>query len=337
MPLGNHVNKDGEKMHHAILTTIDTADAHKVRLECAQIFAIGPRNNRENLSAEEKENIRKMTSNGLARIYIHSSYLSNPWGKKSEFGMSLVRRELAICEEIGGRGVVVHLARKPPAEIAKMVPRLLQANTGADADASNETPTRAPSRAILFLEIESYKPLERDTYAIAHELPASADIECTYETPHKLKQLTQALIKEGVDMDRVGICIDTAHLWAAGAYIASYHNMKNWLGEFPPEIKNIMVHLNDQIWSLGGGKDEHAPLLLGTIWGKYNPNTGTDSPQQSGLQAILEWSVENNIDMIMERKDTSPAFKDQEGKKIYNIRSDYQMISGMGFGRNDSE
>lgn len=314
MPLGNHITKDGNPMHIALDKLFSLAEENKIKLTCAQIFLIGPQRANENLSDAEKEGMKNIILRGVS-LYAHASYLSNPWGAKSAFGISLAGKELKLCNDLGFRGLVVHLARKPPAVIAETIPALLANSVGG---------------AILFLEIESYKPLEKDLAAVAAGKPCSATIECTYETPHKLMELATAIAAKGVDMNRIGICIDTAHLWAAGMDIASYANMKNWLAALPAGIiKNYIVHLNDQIWTLGGGKDEHAPLLRGTIWGKYNPDGGTDSPENSGLQAIVEWSRENNIDMIMERKSAKPVIKNSHGDVINNIINDYEVMSSL--------
>lgn len=319
MPLGNHVVKDGDPMHIALDKVMLVAKENHIELSCAQIFLIGPQSAKENLNETEKRELATRIKAGT-RIYAHSSYLSNPWGSKSAFGISLVKREMKLCEEIGIRGVVVHIARKPPAEIAEVIPQLL---SSTNEDKTHNAP-------VLFLEIESYRPLEKDLAATAGT-PARASIECTYETISKLNELVAAIIAKGIDMKRVGICIDTAHLWAAGMDLSTYAEMEKWLNEFPVGIlrSNIIVHLNDQIWTLGGGKDEHAPLLLGTMWGKFHPVKGTDTPENSGLQAMLEWSEKNNIDLIMERKSVKPVFKDSDGNIINNIINDYRVLREM--------
>lgn len=298
--IGNHVTKDGKKMDAAINDLIITAEANEIHSDCAQIFLIGPQSTRENLSEDEKSGIKKIISRGV-RIYAHASYLSNPWGAKAAFGASLVRKELKLCDEIGIRGLVVHIARKSPVEIASVIPSLL-------TDSKN---------AILFLEIESYKPLTEDK---------SAMTSCTYETPYKLNELLKSI--DPSVMHRVGICIDTAHLWAAGTDISTHSNMRKWFEELKAlNCTNYLIHLNDQIWTLGGGRDEHAPLLRGTIWGRFNPELDPiDTPENSGLKAVLEWSAEHNVDMILERKSAKPVIKDASGNIINNILSDYHML-----------
>lgn len=316
MPLGNHISKDGERMHKAIASAMLAAEEY-IELECAQIFVMGPRSAAENLDDAEKDGIKNIINDKKIRMYAHASYLSNPWGVKSAFGVSLVKREMKICDELGFVGLVVHLARKPPKVIAAMISTLI-----------SETQT-----VKLFLEIESYKPL-------ADKIDGST---CTYETPQKLGELAREIhsalnvANAANEMHRIGICIDTAHLWAAGTDISTYNKMSQWLTDTKRELSahgcnNLLVHLNDQIWTLGGGRDEHAPLLRGTIWGSYNPAYGgTDTPENSGLQKILEWSNENSIDMIMERKSNKPVTKNEAGIAVNNIMSDYVVISSMGF------
>lgn len=310
MNIGNHVTKDGVAMDTAINNQLILAESNGVRLSCVQIFLIGPQNTRENLNEYEKSGISKIINTGV-RVYAHASYLSNPWGAKSAFGISLASREMSICDEIGIRGLVVHLARKPPADIAAAIPSIL-------AKSKN---------SILFLEIESYKPLTADV---------TSTTSCTYETPHKLGELMRAIVAANPsNMDRIGICIDTAHLWAAGVDISTHANMSKWIYDAHAEMSaagctNYLIHLNDQIWTLGGGRDEHAPLLRGTIWGRFNTErNGLDTPENSGLKSVLEWAAANNVDMILERKSTKPVIKDFSGTIVNNILSDYHVLREM--------
>src|SRR5581483_9580219 len=102
MPIGSHVYKNGRTMAEAVEGTIKRGTEHDIKFSCIQLFAIGPRNDNENLTAEDKKALKKLTINK----YIHGSYFDNPWGSKAEFGKHQIRKEFAVAEEIGATGIV---------------------------------------------------------------------------------------------------------------------------------------------------------------------------------------------------------------------------------------
>ena len=66
--------------------------------------------------------------------------------------------------------------------------------------------------------------------------------------------------------EKVGVCLDTCHVWDAGYYIAS--NRDGVLEEFDREIglrKLYCIHLNDSLNPCGSHKDRHALLGKGEI------------------------------------------------------------------------
>ena len=70
------------------------------------------------------------------------------------------------------------------------------------------------------------------------------------------------------NLRKVGICIDTGHLWSTGINIQRYDEMCNWMKqieEFIPRDR-ILIHLNDNNAEFNSNKDKHAALLEGKIW-----------------------------------------------------------------------
>lgn len=89
--------------------------------------------------------------------------------------------------------------------------------------------------------------------------------------------------------ERVGLCIDTCHLWAAGIDLTT----DAALGELRAAVRSIgrnrirLLHVNDSRDPLGSGRDRHADLGEGLL--------GTDAltsflraPEWRGVTAILE-------------------------------------------------
>jgi endonuclease IV len=296
MPLGFHIYKNGKTMSQQIKHGLKRARDNGIAMECCQLFVIGPRTANETLSDVEKKAVKE----SILRKYVHGGYFDNPWGEKPEFSIHLIKKELEIADSIGATGLIIHLPKKGPKEIAEMLPKLI---------VREYTTT-------LFLEIESVKAGKN-----------------TYETGAKLMALYEAIEKvaqEHPQVANVGICIDTAHLWASGVDISSWEKARNWI----EEVKGIgfqrwVIHLNDQKWERGSGRDEHAPLAFGTIWGNYNPEMGEKAIDESGLVAFLEWMDVDGVDAILERKDDKPKINGRP--LIFNVDSDLQVIRDLGY------
>lgn len=301
--IGIHVHKNGRKMHDAIKEEYDRAVNSDFTWGSFQIFVAGPHNYNETLSVDDKEYIKEFTAKHNIQFVAHGTYLDTPWNGKSGPKYN-IGKELEICKDIGANGLVIHLAKKPLTTIIDTIGNLLNHNEDGP---------------ILYLEISSAK--------------ASKE---TFETPEKIKTLFGAIVnKYGKDMlNRVGLTIDTAHLWAAGVDIASAENASNWLEPITDmiakdELRKVMIHLNDQTTERGCGKDQHAPLMYGTIWKEYNPEEGTLPAKDSGLVTFLEFAKKHELVTILERKDDTPKIDGQP--LISNILSDYAILNTLGY------
>lgn len=299
MPLiiGNHVSKEGMHMHDAIKRDVAAAATYGATLNACQIFAIGPRNAKVNLSADDIAKLKVIAQN--MKIFVHASYMTNPFnGTKPEFGIITARRELELCDQFDGAGVIIHLARVGPTDIASVVVKIL---AGKPDPAGNMVTTKS----MLWLEIESY-----------------AATSVTYETAAKCTALLAVLaaVLSPADMSRIGICIDTAHLWAAGTDVASADAADAYMKAMHELGCPLMMHLNDQIYSLGSGRDEHAALMYGTIWATYR-----EDKIKSGLFKILEYAVRESMPIILERKEDKPKVN---GLPVgSNLMSDYMIVT----------
>lgn len=304
--VGNHVEKNGLKMDKAILRDMKLAENNGVTMKCCQIFVMGPRNpNQENLSAEEKIGIKNIIAETGLKLFVHGNYCDCICGTKKQWAWTLIRRELEICDEIGASGLIIHLPKQPAEEIAEAVSHIV-----------------GTAKTRIYLEIESYKPTAN-----------------TYELPGKISHLMNEIRKvcktnKLFDFDRnIGLCLDTAHAWAANVDIAGYEEMKLWLKEMSGANKSVIMHLNDQIFPLGAGRDQHAPLAYGTIWGKFLG----ERLEKCGLHAIIEWLSEDTEEprcAVLERKKDEPKIKiEKEGFEpvllptMDNLTSDYLILS----------
>jgi deoxyribonuclease-4 len=110
---------------------------------------------------------------------------------------------------------------------------------------------------------------------------------------HSFEQLgtTLALLPEY--SERLGVCIDTAHLWGAGYDIATVTSAQQVLQEIDQAIglqRLKVIHLNDTEKALGSHRDVHARLGEGII-GEEGIRAFLSDPRLSHAAVILETPI----------------------------------------------
>jgi endonuclease IV len=288
MPFGIHVNKNGRTLSKAIEEEVAIAAKYNIEMTAAQIFVMGPRSFTATIDAAEITHVAATIKRLNVSLVVHANYFDHPWEADARC-IRFMNEELAICDKIGASGFVVHLPKRPPIEIVAGLCRVDVTDAGADS--TNATP--------IFLEIES----------------ARAD-KYTYETGEKIMALFAEIDKAhaaGRLKRTIGLCIDTAHLHSAGVKIRTADEAKLWLAGIkdllsPTSIHPIMIHLNDQEHEFHSGKDKHAVVTKGKLWGGY----GADGIpiNQSGFQAFYDMRADHIV--IMERHD-------EKGNDDYNV------------------
>lgn len=281
---GYHVAK-GDGFAKSIPAAVGLINGCGIPRPCVQIFAVGPQSSRVLIAPSEYHVIKAAIGN--APTVIHGAYLDNPWGEWRKHGKGIstgnIIREMEISHAIGARGVVVHLAAGAAEE--ESIDHVLQTvDSGLEDEILRDQ--------ILFLEINTAK--------------ASPN---TFETPKKIAALFQRISSASESFMlkiRVGLCIDSAHVFSCGVSFAAYEPTRDWLTRTVaalPAGTPIMFHLNDSASTLGSGVDKHEELCRGNIWENYREMLPV---RQSGLAAIIEWVVENDIMCIREHKTHFP-------------------------------
>jgi probable endonuclease 4 len=111
---------------------------------------------------------------------------------------------------------------------------------------------------------------------------------------YKLEHLAY-LIEHCIDDDRIGVCLDTCHLFSAGHDIRNLEIYTKFMINFDKIIgcKYLSgMHLNDSKFDLGCKKDRHESLGKGFL--------GLES-----FKCIMQDSKTNNIPLILETTDES--------------------------------
>lgn len=269
--LGVHVTKiskvlDDKKAADTLYAAINR-DIDELELNAVQIFTHGPRNSRAN-NIDYKQ-IEETCSD--LDLSVHSSYGSvsiwkitpaNKTTTSSVKTMKLIIDQLKACEKIGAWGLVIHVNKQLPRQVAYVMSLLKKYAKGTGVK--------------IILEMVSSK----------------TDGNKTYESPDKINNLTELI---GVGESWWCWCVDTAHLWGAGVDIQSYDNMKRWLDDIKYPDKVEMFHLNGSSAVMGSGKDKHEILFSvdDKIWHNINED-------DSGAKAVIEFAYNYGSVVICE-------------------------------------
>jgi deoxyribonuclease-4 len=254
-------------VHVSISGTIDQAVDRARGLACDtfQIFTRNPRGWKyKKLEGEEVEEFkRKLASDGLSPVVAHMPYLPNLSSpKKMVYNRSVksLSAELDRCCMLGIPYLVTHLGSHMGKGQDLGLDRITEAINSAVAENPNDV--------MLLLE---------NTAGTKNSMGSFLD---------DLKKI----LKRIEDRRRVGICLDTAHAYAAGYDLHSPRGVDETLARFDSVLGFEMlkvIHLNDSKAGLGSGRDIHEHIGMGYIGEK-------------GFRAFLRHGIVRNSPLILE-------------------------------------
>jgi deoxyribonuclease-4 len=275
-------------MHVSISGTIDQAADRARDLGCDtfQMFTRNPRGWKyKKLDRGEVEEFRrKVASYNLTPVVAHMPYLPNLSSPKKLIYTKSVKSlggELNRCGALGIPYIVTHLG----------------SHLGEGSDVG----------------------LEKIVSAINHALSENANdvmllLENTAGTKNSMGSSFEdikKIINRVGEKERVGICLDTAHAYAAGYDLHSPRGVKDTLGRFDSVLgleSLKVVHLNDSQVGLGSGRDRHEHIGLGYIG-------------DQGFRALFKQEAVRNLPFIME----TPI--DERGDEKENMRRARELSS----------
>ena len=224
--------------------------ARSIGADSLQLFADNPTawRRRDGLPDELPAFRARVAELGLGPLAIHAAYLVNLAGPDDNFferSMSVLFRELAVAPAYGARFVNVHVGSHRGAGIEAGIARVAEGVARVLA----ETPAGADA-ATLVLE---------NSAGSGNGLGTSVD---------ELARILDAIAARGVASGRVGLCLDTAHLWGAGVAIDTAEDVDALVEAIAARIgleRVSMVHLNDSRAAFGSRADRHQHLAAGEI------------------------------------------------------------------------
>jgi endonuclease IV len=277
--LGIHLRIGGAGSASAALTALVTAFPNT--WADVQIFTHGPQSAKP---VHIDPGFRALAARLKIRVWTHGSYLCVPWSKDKPFLMHHTVDNVRASHALGSHCVVAHLPWKPVDEvIAGILPVVKKMRAEALCDCK------------LMLETSA----------------TVSDPELSYESPEKLNRLSAGLIAAHLE-DCVRICVDTAHIFVAGAKIRTYDEGKAYCDALDPRLIG-MIQLNGNSIDPAKikGRDQHEVPLSDAdlIWRGL-------TYAQSGCRAFIEWAAARGLPIILEvnrrhSPDAIHAFVDQ--------------------------
>ncbi len=239
--------------------------AKKRGCETIQIFSTNPRGWQiSKLNLKEVEIFKKeIEENKIYPIFVHMPYLPNlASGKKIIFKKSLKALicELERAEILGSNYVVMHIGKRMATDEESALKNV--------AVGINEAFSKVKNDVMLLLE---------NTAGMGTEIG------------YNLESIKK-IIEQVEDKERVGLVIDTAHIFEAGYNIATKDGLDETLRKLDELIglrKLHLLHLNDSKTDLGSRVDRHWHIGKGKI-GKEGFKIILNHPLLKHLPAILE-------------------------------------------------
>lgn len=244
--------------------------------DALQIFSSNPRRWRSNpIPAKSAERfVALLRQSGLYPAVDHMPYLPNLASPKDEVYVRSVQalvKELERCQTLGITYLVTHLGSHLGKGQESGLARIVGALQTAFSQSNSDT--------ILLLENgsgtkNSMGSTFSDIANILESLPA--------------------------ERRRLGVCLDTCHLHAAGYDLQTSPSLQATLDQFQDCIgqeKLMLIHLNDCRGSLGSHMDRHEHIGLGKI-GEEGFRAILGHPSLAKLPMILETPVDARRDDI---------------------------------------
>jgi len=237
-----------------------------------QIFSRSPRGWRFNdLSAEEAKSFTtKLEKSGIGPVFDHMPYLPNLASPDEDIysqSISTLTAELFRCGQLHIPFLVTHLGSHRGIGQEKGLSRLVGAISSAFSETENSV--------VLLLE---------NTVGTKNSMGGSfEDI---------------AAIIDSLDTERVGVCLDTCHLFGAGYELRTPEGLGTTLDEFETLIgldRLKLVHLNDSKGDLGSALDRHEHIGLGRI-GKDGFRSILGNKTIKSTPMVLETPIDSRRD-----------------------------------------
>lgn len=218
--------------------------------EAIQIFTQSPRAWKPTLYADEalgafREALRSQRE--VRATFCHATYLINLASSDDDLyarSAACLTTNLSVARGMGARGLVLHIGSHKGAGTDGVIAQVAAALTRALDEADGPIDDATPCPILLENAAGAGGTVGRSV----------AELE--------------AVIDAAGGDDRLGVCIDTQHLWASGVDYSTVEGADAVIDEVDRRIGLVRLgclHLNDSKVPLGANRDRHENLGDGTI------------------------------------------------------------------------
>jgi deoxyribonuclease IV len=257
MYIGAHLSSAG-----GLDKAVDRAEA--VGAESLQVFTQSPRTWRPtNHDPASFDRFRERRAEvGLAGVFCHALYLCNlaaPDDDVYEKSVAALRNTMQVARAIGADGVVFHVG----------------SHLGSGLETGLERVVPAMEQVLDLSSDETWLLMENSA-------GTGGTIGRSIE---ELATLHERLGRH----PRLGVCLDSCHLYASGVDVTDPATLDAMLDELDSSIgldRLRALHVNDSEAPLGSNRDRHANILEGLLDERLGVFLGNSRLQ--GLPAVLE-------------------------------------------------
>ena len=253
--------------HVSISGSLDLSVDRALEAGCTtfQIFTRNPRgwNFKPLDESETAAFVEKRKKAGFKTVVVHMPYLPNLAASEKLYvkkSRASLREEVSRCGKLGVEYLVAH--------IGSHMGKGSMVGVRNVADACNEALDANPNATTILIE------------------NMAGQKNCVGARFEELR-----LILDGVNQkDRVGVCFDTCHAFAAGFDLSTRDGVEGTLELFDSTVglSNMkVVHLNDSKGPLGGNLDRHDHVGMGRIG-------------EAGFKAFLHYGKVSSLPLLME-------------------------------------
>ncbi len=266
MRIGVHVSAAGH-----IYEAINRAQA--LGVNTMQIFSRDPRQwRRGRLSLEDIEEFKKRRAKSkIAPIFVHVPYLINlasPYPVLYRDSIKAYIEDIKEAEVLGIEYVVTHM--------------------GSHKKAGEDIGLKRITSALNMI----LKRTKKSPVKLLLENTSGSGSWLGYTFEHSRR------IIDGLEQkNRVGVCFDTCHGYAAGYDLATEEGYKNTLSQFDKIVglqRLMLIHLNDTKDTLGSRRDRHEHIGKGKI-GKEGFKRLLRDKRLKNVAFILETPKDSDI------------------------------------------
>jgi deoxyribonuclease-4 len=216
---------------------------------------------------------------GIGPVAVHAPYLINLCGANEDFwtkSIATVANELRVGATYGAAFVVMHVGSHRGLGRQQGIQRLVAGMDRALADAARRRDTSNDGES-----------LDLPMLVLENATGSGDGIGASLEDLADILALSSA---SGLPMERIGVCLDTAHLWGAGYDVSDQDGVAKLVERIDGLLgrdKVVMLHLNDSRTTLGSKLDRHEHIGAGQV-GENGMRELLSEPWLATLPTFLE-------------------------------------------------